>query len=45
VGWKRVMEKWEGGGIWLMHFLYLYKNRTTKSNKIVLSRGEADEGE
>jgi hypothetical protein len=33
-------EEGEGGGIWLMYFIYLYENKTIKSIGIVLRSGE-----
>jgi hypothetical protein len=33
----------EGLGIWLMYFIYLYKNRTMEPVEIILSRGEEGE--
>jgi hypothetical protein len=41
----RVNEKGEGGGVWLMFFIYLYENRTMKLVGIILSRGKGDKGE
>jgi hypothetical protein len=45
MGQERVKAESVKGQIWLMHFVYTYKNRTMKPIEIVLKGERRDEGE